>query len=509
MERHCPRALDAAALPSFLSSHLALLVGTGLLALLWLAMALSRDLAFRRDVRGALLLLATFLPLRLAHLGLRAQLPPSMERLLRVAWMLALAFGAIRGLVSSALWLVRRFWPSPPPKILRDVLDFTLYAVAAVSILRSQLHIDLTGLLATSAILSVVLGLAVQDSLGNLFAGLSLQLERPFQVGDFVSLGPEHVGRVVQLTWRATRIETLRNELVTLPNNVVAKQAIVNLSRPQSPGTSVAVDFYVGGPYRVPPNRVRDAILDCLEGMPKLVAIPPPRVRVWSYDDSSIRYQVRLWVADYAHADLIRDELYTRLWYRFDREGIEIPFPQRTVHLVPQSEANLPSSTRDELVARVDLFSPLTSSERARVAADFVERRFGRGERIITEGAAGHTFYLVARGTVAVRSGKNDASVAELGPGEYFGEMSLLTGEPRTATVVAQADVVLLELDRPSFARMFAEHPGLASQLSSLLARRKSELEAAVSHLETAVDTSPEANRILGRLKQIFGLRSD
>jgi CRP-like cAMP-binding protein len=350
-----------------------------------------------------------------------------------------------------------------------------------------------------------VLGLALQETLGNLFAGLSLQLERPFQVGDYVTVG-EYTGRVVHLAWRSTRIETFRREVITLPNNVVAKQAVLNFSHNLQP---VALDLSFEAAYAAPPNVVRQVVLEVLSEVPQLLKDPAPLCRVTGYDQAGVRYLVRYCVANYAHGDPVRDEIYSRLWYRLGREGIELPFPQRTLHLVSDSQTGDVTGFRRELVAQVDLFKVLTDEERERIVHDVTTRRFGKGERVIIEGAEGHTFYLVAAGEVSVRSGKSETEVARLGRGQYFGEMSLLTGETRAATVVAVSDATLLEIDRPTFARIFDLHPGLAKQLSAMLAQRRSQLKAVAAASGSSTDNAPEAGHIFGRLRQIFGLRAD
>lgn len=482
-------------------SYLFLALGGGLAVALAALRAVATDQTFRKDVRGAIVLLAGFFILRLGDALTEGKLPPGAERVVDLLWILLLAFGLIRTVVSLVVGVMRL--RSRPPKILRDVIDFGLYTFAAVTILKAELDIDLTGLLATSAILSVVIGLALQETLSNLFAGLSIQLERPFQVGDMVTVG-EYTGRVVQIAWRATRLETHRRESITLPNSVISKQAVKNYSRGAQP---VGVDAYVTASYDVPPNRVKEATLAVIEDVPFVLPEPAPKVRTWAFDDSHIRYRVRYWVADYNQSDEVLDEFQSRLWYRFRREGIEIPFPQRTVHVRPAEETKpeLAEDALQQLLGTVDLLGLLSESDRARISREVLPRRFGKNERIIEEGEPGHTFYLVADGEVSVRAGKTGVEVTRLKRGQYFGEMSLLTGEPRAATVVAATDALLLELTRPSFARLFAEHPELARQLSALLAQRRSQLRA-VAEATGGTDTAPEAGRIFERLRQIFGL---
>ncbi len=477
--------------------------GAGLAMALAALRAFSSDPAFRKDLGGAIYLLGGYLALRLADIFLESRLPRSAEQVVDLLWTLLLTFGLIRTTVSFALAFVRM--KSRPPKIVRDVLDFTLYAAAAAAIFKSELNVDLTGLLATSAILSVVIGLALQETLSNLFAGLSIQLERPFQVGDMVTTG-DHTGQVVQITWRATRLENQRRESITLPNSIISKQPVKNYSRGAQP---IGIDVFLTASYDVPPNKVKQAVLELIKEIPQVLQEPMPNCRTWSYDDSAIRYRLRYFVAEFRQGDDVMDEFYSRLWYRFRREGIEIPFPQRTLHMVPQkaeAKGELEAASLRELLSTVDLLAMLSAEDRERLACELAPRRFGRGERIIDEGEPGHTFYLVADGEVSVRAGKTGVEVTRLKRGQYFGEMSLLTGEPRSATVVAATDALLLEVDRPIFARLFAEHPGLARQLSALLAQRRSQLRAVAEASGGTVDHNPEAGRIFERLRQIFGL---
>jgi small-conductance mechanosensitive channel len=478
-----------------------LLFGCGaLVLLLGLLHALTADPLFRRDARGAIRLLVLGALLRVLSLLVAGALQGGMAKALQVVWMVLLAFGVIRSLVSLSLWLVRSR-ERPAPKILRDVLDATLYVLAALIIVKQEFNIDLSSLVAGSAIASVVLGLALQDTLGNLFAGLSLQLERPFEVGDSVAVGTES-GRVLQLGWRATRLETKRREVITLPNNQLAKQTVKNFSRGNEP---VGVDLIISVSYEAAPNRVKQVVAETLAEVPLILASPTYRTRTWAFEEMSIKYRVRFYVADYGRANRVRDEVLTRLWYRLQRAEIEIPAAPRTLQVrAPVERVGFPLEARLSLLGAVDLFHVLRAEEREHLADAMVPRLFGAGERIIEEGAAGQTFYLVASGMVAVTT-RRGVEVTRLVRGQYFGEMSLLTGEPRSATVVAVEDSVLFELDRPGFGELFAEHAGLATQLSTILAERRLQLEA-VANANLPPSDHPEANRILARLRQIFGL---
>jgi small-conductance mechanosensitive channel/CRP-like cAMP-binding protein len=483
---------------NFLQGYLSLVVALAL----WLAVsvlrALTRDEQLKSDLRGALYLFTGFILLRGCGGAIEDYLPKDASKALRVGWMLAFAFGSVRVVVSTGLWGYRAIRHGPTSKILRDLVDFVLYLAVTIPILKTQLAIDVATLLGTSAVLSLVLGLALQDTLTNLFSGLSVQLERPFQVGDFITVG-QHTGRVTQIAWRSTRIETTRREQITLPNSVIAKEAVKNYTRGGQP---VAIDLLFGVTYSAPPNQVKHEVLEALSAIPMVLKEPAPIVHTQDFAESSVRYLIRYYLADYAQLLASQGEIHTRLWYRFGRAGIEIPFPQRIVTLRNEPQR---SHVHQALLQELDLFAPFTEAERSAIASNARERYFGRGEHVIAEGDQGHTFFVVTKGLLGVHVGQSQTEVARLARGNYFGEMSLLTGEPRTATVTAHEDSVLLELDREAFARHFVDHPGLAQQLSEVLARRRTELQEKIVSAPAA--EAVQARDILARLKQIFRLR--
>jgi small-conductance mechanosensitive channel/CRP-like cAMP-binding protein len=480
---------------SFFYGNLALVLGFIALVLTAVVRRVSKEERLREDVFGALVWFSLFVTVRGLMSWLEPSLPKDWHPYVRAAWMLAFAFGTVRLGVSVVLWTRRRLSSRSTAKIHRDVADFLLYVATAIPILKTQLQLDVTTLLGTSAVLSLVLGFALQDTLGNLFSGLSLQLDRPYQVGDFVRVG-QHEGRVVQTSWRSTRIETLRKEQITLPNALTAKEPIINFSKGGQP---VAVDLTIGTAYAAPPTKVKAEILEAIAESRLILKDPAPWVRTWAFEDSSVKYLVRVWMKDWADGPHVHDEVFARLWYRFGRAGIEIPFPQRVVTM--RAEVPRMQGLREELLGELDLFKPFSGEERRAIADAATEHSFGLGEAICVEGREGETFYVVVSGRVSVRVGQPPREVATLSRGQYFGEMSLLTGEPRAATVVAIDDTSVLEFDRAEFQKFFTKKPELAEQLADFLARRKAELSSGTA----AVDAhKSDAAGLLTRLRRIF-----
>jgi small-conductance mechanosensitive channel len=480
---------------TFLHGHLALALGVLGLVISFAIRRITTNDRLKQDITGAVVWFAVFVFARTTFGWSEELFPKDWHPVARAVWMLAFAFGCVRLGVSLLLWARRLFGGTPSAKIHRDVLDFLLYLATAIPILKMQLQLDVTTLIGTSAVLSLVLGFALQDTLGNLFSGLSLQFDRPYQVGDFIKVG-QHEGRVVQTSWRSTRIETLRKEQITLPNALTAKEPIINYTKGGQP---VALDLTVGAAYGAPPTKVKGEILEALAESALILKSPAPWVRAWEFSDSSVKYLVRIWLRDWADVPHVHDEVFARLWYRFGRAGIEIPFPQRVVTMRPHVPR--PQGLREELLAELDFFKPFTPDERRAVADAAIERHFGLGEAICLEGKEGETFYVVVSGRVSVRIGQPPREVATISRGQYFGEMSLLTGEPRSATVVAVDDTTVLEFDRSEFQKFFSAKPELAEQLAELLARRKSELAPGPDG-ERAQRS--DAAGLLNRLRRIF-----
>jgi len=227
------------------------------------------------------------------------------------------------------------------PPLLPAVSMFLVYTMAALVTLKAAYpKFDIGPLLATSAITSLVVGLALQPILGNFFAGLVISLERPFRLNDWIRVG-EHEGRVVAITWRTTHLRTRDNDNIVVPNGRIADDRVLNYYYPHPMHME---RVRVGADYRVPPHRVRRALLDCVAGVPGTLDKPTPDVYLVSFDDSAITYELRVYIDDVAQSPRISSDLRTRIWEEFHREGIAIPFPIRTLEIAPRAR---PRATPD------------------------------------------------------------------------------------------------------------------------------------------------------------------
>jgi len=402
-----------------------------------------------------------------------------------------------------------------PPSILRELISVLLYCVALLIIMATVLHINLMPLLATSAVLSLVAGLALQETLSNFFAGVTLATERPFTPGEWVRVG-QHVGQVMEMGWRAVKIEIFEeDDYLIVPNSVLAKEQVVNYSRPEPINGR---EVRVGAHYRHPPNKVIAALLEAAQGVEGVEEKPTPTARVLKYGDSSIEYRLRYWIIDFEKSSKVEGKILASIWYAFKRHGIEIPFPIRTVHMHAVTEDTERAVQAREVVERLallregDFLRPLTPDALTQVANSLRPLLFEAGRMVVRQGDEGDTFFLVSRGRVGVWVGdtENEAQpVATLGRGQCFGEMSLLTGARRTATVRAVEDTDLLVLGKAEFRDILLADPTVVESLSQILALRQREQEAAVARERNTVRQRPEsdpAGQLLGLIKSFFGI---
>jgi small-conductance mechanosensitive channel len=386
--------------------------------------------------------------------------------------------------------------PDAFPSILQDAIVIGILLLVATFVFQDKL-------LTTSAVGAVVVGFALQDTLGNAFAGLGIQSEKPFRVGHWIRVG-EFEGRVAEVTWRATKMRTKAGNFVVVPNNIIAKEAITNYSEPAAP-TRVELD--VGASYLSTPADVKAGVMDALAQVRRVLKTPAPDALLLSFDGSAITYRVRFWIADYELDDEVKDEVRTAIFYAFGRRGIEIPWPIEVGYERewPEPDAATKQSQREQVLAGVDLFARLSPEQRRDIAAASAIRVFGDGETIVRQGDAGHSMFIVCGGRASVVLEPDRTQVARIDAGGYFGEMSLLTGDPRSASVLAIGDTSVLELDAEVFRTIGAADPHAVEQIGLAAVARRAELQHVRDAAQHAV-VADAPSTFLGRMKKFLGL---
>jgi small-conductance mechanosensitive channel/CRP-like cAMP-binding protein len=476
---------------------------------LFLALLMPRDL--RGKVRLPALLLLAHICLYLIH---RATKHQNFKRPLEVLglFVLLLSFGR-SALLLVFEWFFRHRLKRPVSRIVRDIAKVFVYFGIAIIVLR-EMGAELGSLLTTSAVLTAIVGLSLQETLGNLFAGLAIQAQRPFEVGDWIQMAGEEqgcTGRVIEINWRATKLITNDRVEIVIPNGLLAKSPMRNFTQP-SPISRRTV--LVQCPYDVAPHLAESALLQAAVGCADVLEEPSPFTWLTQYADSGIEYALLYFISDFEQRNTIDADVRRRIWYGLQRAGISIPFPIRDVRLQQSSDAAVQALEHDQsrqrlrLLKSVDFLDDLPESAREQLARSSRLRLYGRGEDIIRQGDEGSELFIIKSGEaiVLVRQERNDpVELARLGAGAVFGEMSLVTGERRNATIRGSTVCEVLVIGHEQFAPVLEQNPDFAQRISDALAHRKAELKQA--HMAgKSSDTEQDSGELLTRIRRFFSL---
>jgi small-conductance mechanosensitive channel len=420
-------------------------------------------------------------------------------------------FFLLASLLQSALLIVAvGIWERiarPWPRIFFDVLRWVLFATAFVAVLYES-GVNAGNLFTGSALVTASLGFALKDTLGNVFSGLAIHAEHPFELGDWIQYDQNqaHIGKVVEINWRATKVITLDEAYVIIPNGQLAQASIRNFTKPDSWSRR---SLYVVTPYDVPPQRVQAIILEAIKGSFGVLEHPAPSVVTNAFMERGVEHWVRLFTTEFDKRDRVDGMARDRIWYALARYGIEIPVATHAVRLtelpaLPVEPPEVAVGRRIDCLEGVGLLEPLGPDLVRRLAVENVDRVYAAGEQVIRQGANGDSLFVIMRGSVEVTAREGDKPVvklAVLGPGDYFGEMSLMTGASRTATVTALEETLLLEVGKESFRAILSAHPGLVEELGESLRLRLAGRTQAIAGVERA---DPEVQDIFRKIRDFF-----
>ncbi len=418
-------------------------------------------------------------------------------------WM-SLAIVIVRALASVIFSTIfRRRKGYEAPSLIRNIFSIVAYIASFVIIFKYFYpEVGLGALFTTSAVLGAIIGLALQDTLGNFFAGISLHADKPFQVGDVVTVG-QRTGVVESITWRAVKIRTFTNHIVLASHSSVSKEAIEVCPRDNLNARIVFFNsLYTDSPAKTI-HIVREAVREADNVSPKIT----PIVRIRNLGDSSIDWEVKYWLIDYAKYNDTDALVRQRVWYAFRRAGLHFAFPTRTLHVERKVKADSAATDGSGFIDRlsaVDIFAPLSVEETARLAGASVSHIFAPGETVIRAGDEGSSMFVVHGGRVSVQLSDNGKArtVAVLKEGDFFGEMALFTGEPRAANVVALEETEVLEIGFQAMKHLFDTNPDLVDSLSHIIAERRVGLNAKPENAEAS---EVESEGIIASIKRFFG----
>ncbi|MDT4952162.1 MAG: hypothetical protein QOJ02_300 [Acidobacteriota bacterium] len=405
-----------------------------------------------------------------------------------------------------------------PPRILRDLLIAFSYIIVAITLL-SRSGVDLTGIVATSAVITAVVGFSLQDTLGNVMGGMALQMERTIGVGDWIRVDQQE-GQVVEIRWRQTSIETRNWDTVVIPNSVLMKGQVLLLGRRLGAPRQHRQWVYFNVDFRYAPTAVVETVEAALRAEPieNVASEPAPHCLVQDFKDSYITYAARYWLTDLALTDPTDSVVRSRIYFALRRAEIPLSIPAQSLFITEDDERRRERKHGEEInrrvesLRRVELFHTLTEDERRALADRLILAPFARGEAMTRQGAEAHWLYIMTVGDAEVRvavDGNLNKKVATLHAGDFFGEMGLMTGAPRTATVVAQTNAECYRLDKKSFQDILQRRPEIAEDISHILARRRVELEAVREGLNEEAKLKRMSNTqgdLLRRIRDFFTL---
>jgi small-conductance mechanosensitive channel/CRP-like cAMP-binding protein len=404
-----------------------------------------------------------------------------------------------------------------PPRIMRDLLLALSYIVVAITILSRD--VDLTGIIATSAVLTAIIGLSFQDTLGNMMGGMALQMERTIGVGDWIRFDGQE-GLVRDIRWRHTSIETRNWDTLVIPNSALMKSQVTVLGRRSGQPRQHRQWVYFNVDFRYSPADVIDVVESALraEPIPNLALEPQPNCVLMDFKESFGSYAVRYWLTDLAVDDPTNSIVRTRIYFALRRADIPLSIPAHSLFVTEEDQSRLERKRTEEIdervvaLKRVDLFQSLTDEERHSLASRLRVAPFVRGEAMTRQGAKAHWLYLITRGDADVRvsvDGHLSEQIATLHEGDFFGEMGMMTGDPRSATVIALTDVECYRVDKEAFNHILKQRPEIAEDISEQLARRRVELDAAREGLnEEAMQARMRYHQgdLLQRIRRFFTL---
>ena len=408
------------------------------------------------------------------------------------------------------------------PTIVLDVIQVLIFCVAVLSSLFIvEADVDVGEITKYSLFIGAFVGILVRHTIENIVAGLTIQFQKPFEVLDWIEFDHQlyeaqrsnNIGKVLEINWRATRVITLDEVEVTIPNSKLAEVAIRNYTKPQRYSRR---SLYVVTPYGVPPRVVSRIIVDAIRDSWGVEQFPEPSVVTNAFTERGVEHWVRIFTKEFGKRDKVDGAARDRIWYALQRNGIAIPGPIRRVELKDvnrkalEAEERILTGERKNALKCVDFLDELSEEEFDMLAESVQLRQYSEGEVIVRQGDDGTELFIIKSGEVAASIELEDTTIIELnrmGPSQFFGEVSFMTGKLRTATISVTKDSEIFVVGKESFQPILADSPSLVEHMSDVLASRQAEVDNRVDlHQTQRKDTDENSMDLLEHIKAFFSL---
>jgi small-conductance mechanosensitive channel len=390
----------------------------------------------------------------------------AVHAILKITWWLLAAWFLV-GVLRAAVV----FQGSPrEAKLIQDLLAGLIYLVAVFAIISYVFDLPISGLLATSGVVAIILGLALQSTLGDVFSGIVLSFSRPYRPGDWISVEGGTDGRVIELSWRATSILTARRDLAIVPNSTIAKSKIVNVSSPSGiHGTTVTVQVDA----KAPPSRASEIIEHAIRNCRLIVATPAPSITVKAINAAYTEFDISFFVEDLGSTVKAQNELFDLIYRHLAAANMDFASPQNGP--VADEDSRKTTTGVERLLELVAIFATFTPDERAEIAAKLQQRSYDEGETLVEVGTVLQSLFIVGSGVVSFtrQEIEGDIEILRLGPGDHYGEIGMLTGAGAVAKLTTLIPTTIYELAKADLTPILEARPQVAQELCRALARRQ------------------------------------
>lgn len=471
-----------------------------------------------------IIIMATFAvwPAILSFLGLTpsSELGMALKNTLIVIASLCV-YLSINRVINRFWWdrIVARRSGRPVPALLKTISSFVLLFIGTTIVFTLVFGRSLTGVLAIGGGLSLIIGIALQSLIADVFSGLAINIDQPFRIGDFIQLNnrrlgdEEVIGRVVSINWRTTRLEKTDGTLIVVPNNLFSMMVITNFALPNAESRfelTYCIDFASES------ERVVKILNAAVRSAPTVLDFPAPKVRVDRVDDKGVHYLVRYWIDPREGSPSRgRDGVNSAVLRHLRFAGISLAYERNDIYFAPMPPRQVDfSKNLEALLSRVSLFTSLPEAGVSELARALKPHTLKKGATVVKAGEAGNSMYLITEGVLEVyldiEKTLDDHRVATMSPGDYFGEMSLITGDPRSATIRAATDALIYEIEKSALEPIFKAYPSLPESIAQTVASRDFHRERFVAEVEEqlAVENVRQATKdqLLKQIKRFFQL---
>ncbi len=389
------------------------------------------------------------------------------------------------------------------PGIMRKFTNFIIYTASICCIIAFVYDQKITSLLATSGMIAMIIGLAIQINISNIFSGIALNLERPFRIGDWVKIDTME-GRVIDITWRTTRILKTGGSVECIPNAVASESVVRNYYYPQK---QIEIYYIVNVPMKYPPDRVKKIIQDALFASEVILQVPMPTVATKSITDLSVEYNISVTLEKYDDRWGARNAVWSSIWEHLHNAGIRPATQNREIHIVEDANKIIEYTTPVSIINQMKIFMPFPPETRQILSEKVIPHKFSSGDKVAEKGDNKESLFIVAEGVLGIfkdGDGEKNIEIGRLGTSSFYGE--LLTGEPRTTEIRAISDCLIFELTKTELLPFIEKQPDFLKNLSNILVERMKAREYAAANVKKT-GNDKQKKKLLEIVLSVFGFK--